>query len=175
MNFLISDKTHSPPVRLLGYLRGLEDSFGEQAADICNRDATDTTNTGMTPKQCLRKKESSIKHRVRQLCLTELVKSWGNMPLKTSEVRLNPQLYHDEVSNMRKKYRVIETMKSLFWFRQCMYVLINLLEVETTFSFGQIVSFSDALFVVDIATTCMALQLRDNVGRKNYAYQTKGL
>ncbi|KAK0066105.1 exostosin-1, partial [Biomphalaria pfeifferi] len=48
----------------------------------------------------------------RQECLEDFVDYFGYMPLLHSVVRLDTMLYKDPVSNMRKKYRQIETVQS---------------------------------------------------------------
>ena len=44
----------------------------------------------------------------RQSCLNTFVAVFGYMPLLKSNMRLDPVLYKDAVSNLRKKYRQIE-------------------------------------------------------------------
>jgi glucuronyl/N-acetylglucosaminyl transferase EXT1 len=44
----------------------------------------------------------------RQACLNEFAEYFGYMPLKRSNLRLDPILYRDPVSILRKKYRQIE-------------------------------------------------------------------
>lgn len=44
----------------------------------------------------------------RQKCFTHLVNTFGYVPLVRSQVRLDPVLYKDAVSQLRKKYRKLE-------------------------------------------------------------------
>lgn len=46
----------------------------------------------------------------RQSCLNTFVAVFGYMPLLKSNMRLDPVLYKDAVSNLRKKYRQIEVV-----------------------------------------------------------------
>jgi hypothetical protein len=41
-------------------------------------------------------------------CLNELYDIYGSMPLRRSSVRMDPILFRDPVSNLRKKYRQLE-------------------------------------------------------------------
>jgi len=45
----------------------------------------------------------------RQNCLNQLLEIYGGVPFKRSTVRLDPILFHDPVSNLRKKYRQLES------------------------------------------------------------------
>ena len=47
----------------------------------------------------------------RQVCLNSFAKELGGMPLLHSVFRLDPVLFKDPVSNLRKKYRKIELVK----------------------------------------------------------------
>jgi glucuronyl/N-acetylglucosaminyl transferase EXT1 len=47
----------------------------------------------------------------RQVCLNSFAKELGGMPLVHSVLRLDPVLFKDPVSNLRKKYRKIELIK----------------------------------------------------------------
>lgn len=46
-----------------------------------------------------------------QACMTQFVEGFGYMPLVRSQVRLDPVLFKDPVSNMRKKYRRMELVQ----------------------------------------------------------------
>ena len=48
-------------------------------------------------------------------CMNKFAKSFGYMPLIRSQLRLDPVLYKDPVSNLRKKYRQIETIEQKQW------------------------------------------------------------
>ena len=48
--------------------------------------------------------------RQRHYCMNVFAESFGYMPLKRSSVRLDPLLFKDPVSSLRKKYRQMETI-----------------------------------------------------------------
>lgn len=48
----------------------------------------------------------------RQTCLNTFAAVFGYMPLLRSNMRLDPVLFKDSVSNLRKKYRQIELVGS---------------------------------------------------------------
>lgn len=63
------------------------------AADVATR-----SQLNLTPER----------FRQRHTCLNDLAEIFGSMPLKRSSVRLDPVLFKDPVSNLRKKYRQVE-------------------------------------------------------------------
>lgn len=48
----------------------------------------------------------------RQTCMNTFVAVFGYMPLLRSNMRLDPVLFKDSVSNLRKKYRQIELVSN---------------------------------------------------------------
>ncbi|XP_070533963.1 exostosin-1-like [Ptychodera flava] len=48
----------------------------------------------------------------RQTCMNEFVSHFGYMPLMRSQMRLDPVLYKDPVSNVRKRYKQIELVEA---------------------------------------------------------------
>jgi len=46
----------------------------------------------------------------RHNCMNELAEIYGSMPLKRSNIRMDPILFRDPVSNLRKKYRQLEIL-----------------------------------------------------------------
>lgn len=48
----------------------------------------------------------------RQLCIDNFANIFGYMPLIRSKLRMDPMLFKDPVSNLRKKYRQIEVVNS---------------------------------------------------------------
>ena len=85
MNFLVADITRKPPIKILPqktfqdlYSRNSKYSKLVQVFDL------------------------------RQRCMESLVDIFGYMPLLTSQVRMDPLLYKDPVSNLRKQYRLLE-------------------------------------------------------------------
>jgi len=48
----------------------------------------------------------------KHVCLNELYEIFGSVSLKRSSVRLDPVLFRDAVSNLRKKYRTLESVNS---------------------------------------------------------------
>lgn len=51
---------------------------------------------------------SSRRFSQQQDCLNQLVDWFGSMPLVSSQLRLDPVLFKDQVSVLRKKYRYLE-------------------------------------------------------------------
>jgi glucuronyl/N-acetylglucosaminyl transferase EXT1 len=51
-----------------------------------------------------------VQFQQRQTCMEEFVSLFGYMPLLRSQARLDPLLFKDPVSNLRKKYKKIETV-----------------------------------------------------------------
>ena len=45
-----------------------------------------------------------------QACLNEFASSFGYMPLIRSSLRLDPVLFKDQVSTLRKKYKKLEIL-----------------------------------------------------------------
>ena len=85
MNFLVADITRKPPIKILPQ-KTFEDLYSK--------------NTKHS------KLVQLFEHR--QRCMETLVDIFGYMPLVKSQVRLDPLLYRDPVSNLRKQYRLIE-------------------------------------------------------------------
>ena len=82
MNFLITDVTRRPPIKVL-------------------------------PQKMYREMPSKMTQAekifdAKQKCMETLVESFGYMPLMMSQVRMDPLLYRDPVSNLRKRYRLLE-------------------------------------------------------------------
>ena len=60
----------------------------------------------LNPDKEARIKEFEQKHE----CFSRLVSDFGEMPLIQSQIRMDPVLFKDPVSNLRKKYRTMETL-----------------------------------------------------------------
>lgn len=48
----------------------------------------------------------------RQMCIDTFANVFGYMPLIRSKLRMDPMLFKDPVSNLRKKYRQIEVVST---------------------------------------------------------------
>lgn len=83
MNFLVSHITHRPPVK------------------VTHR--KELTKTQDSPA-VLQKLSSD-----RVACLNMIVTAYGSVPLRSSYVRMDPVLFKDNVSMLRKEYRKLET------------------------------------------------------------------
>ncbi|CAG2060232.1 unnamed protein product [Timema podura] len=81
LNFLVSHATRRPPVKLAQHKQPAAPGAGWS---------------------------DSVQFAQRHACLNTLVTMLGYMPLVHSSVRLDPVLYKDPVSNLRKKYRQME-------------------------------------------------------------------
>ena len=85
MNFLVADITRKPPIKILPQ-KPLQDLF--------NRNSRYSRLAQV------------FEHR--QRCMETLGDVFGYMPLVKSQVRMDPLLYRDPVSNLRKRYRLLE-------------------------------------------------------------------
>lgn len=85
MNFLVADITRKPPIKILPQ-RSFQDLFSR--------------NTRYSRLVQL--------FEMRQRCMESLVDIFGYMPLVKSQIRMDPLLYKDPVSNLRKQYRLLE-------------------------------------------------------------------
>ncbi|KAL9962988.1 hypothetical protein ACROYT_G032148 [Oculina patagonica] len=85
MNFLVADITRKPPIKILPQ---------KLFQDLYNR------NTKYSKLVQL--------FELRQRCMESLVEIFGYMPLVKSQIRMDPLLYKDPVSNLRKQYRLLE-------------------------------------------------------------------
>ncbi|XP_015118198.1 exostosin-1 isoform X3 [Diachasma alloeum] len=90
MNFLVSHVTRRPPIKVTQ-----------------RKLYKDTTAAG------IRSSWNDPDHFIqRQTCMNTFVAVFGYMPLLRSNMRLDPVLFKDPVSNMRKKYRQIELVNN---------------------------------------------------------------
>lgn len=85
MNFLVADITRKPPIKILP-----QKTF----YDLNSRSARYSKLVQLFDQ--------------RQRCMESLVDIFGYMPLVKSQIRMDPLLYKDPVSNLRKKYRLLE-------------------------------------------------------------------
>lgn len=86
MNFLVSHVTHKPPIKVTQRKKCKE--VGQAGVK----------NPWSDPQHFYQ----------RQACINSFVAGFGYMPLLKSQIRLDPVLFKDPVSNLRKKYRKIE-------------------------------------------------------------------
>ncbi|XP_033640929.1 exostosin-1-like [Asterias rubens] len=92
MNFLVAHVTHLPPIKVTQKKRYKDVMVnGAKTQDLIQQ-FTQQEN-----------------------CMNVFVKTFGYMPLIRSQLRLDPVLYKDPVSNLRKRYRQIETVESKTW------------------------------------------------------------
>lgn len=85
MNFLVADVTRKPPIKILP-----QKTF----QDLYSRNSKYSKLVQLFD--------------LRQRCMESLVDIFGYMPLLMSQVRMDPLLYKDPVSNLRKQYRLLE-------------------------------------------------------------------
>ena len=85
-NFIVSDITQLPPIKVTQRRRLLSNSASEEME--------------LWQKSQVFMQES--------VCMNYLVKEFGYMPLRRSHMRLDPHLFADPVSITRKKYRQID-------------------------------------------------------------------
>lgn len=88
MNLLVSHVTRKPPIKV-------------------------TQRKAYKDRESIRSPWNDPDHFIqRQSCLNTFAAVFGYMPLLRSNLRLDPVLYRDAVSNLRKKYRQIEIVGS---------------------------------------------------------------
>jgi len=83
MNFLVSDVTKLPPIKVI------QRNEYQTMSNINQIDKLDRLSR-------------------KQTCMNIFYSAFGRMPLIRSQMRLDPVLFKDSVANMRKKYRKIE-------------------------------------------------------------------
>lgn len=113
MNFLVSHITHRPPIKLTQRKLYKDKSA---VTKYVNR------TVGISANFFIQKLSFTFSSRSpwndsdhfiqRQTCMNTFVAVFGYMPLLRSNVRLDPVLFKDQVSNMRKKYRQIELINN---------------------------------------------------------------
>ena len=98
MNFLVSHVTKFPPIKVTQrkQYKGLPPAGGVGGAGV----GANASRTTLWLDQ--------LHFARRQLCVDSFAKVFGSMPLVRSKLRMDPLLFKDPVSNMRKKYRQIE-------------------------------------------------------------------
>ena len=84
LNFLVSHITQKPPIKAT-HKQGLTHT-------------TDTSEASLT----------FVQNRIP--CLNLLVTGFGYMPLRYSAVRMDPVLFKDSVSMLRKEYRILDRL-----------------------------------------------------------------
>lgn len=92
MNFLVSHVTKQPPIKVTHRKIYKESMLGSSS-----RSRTSFSNDQLHFSQ-------------KQACVGDFVQLFGYMPLIRSKVRMDPVLFKDPVSNLRKKYRQIEVI-----------------------------------------------------------------
>ncbi|XP_062449904.1 exostosin-like 1 isoform X2 [Rhea pennata] len=90
MNFLVAAVTKLPPIKVTQWKQHRE-PVGQQVEDTA-------ASAG------------ALRSSQRQDCLNQLVDWFGYMPLVSSQLRLDPVLFKDQVSILRKKYRHLERL-----------------------------------------------------------------
>ncbi|KAF7692012.1 exostosin-1a isoform X1 [Silurus meridionalis] len=91
MNFLVSAVTKMPPVKVTQKKQYKETMMGQQ---------TSRASRWADPDHFTQ----------RQTCMNKFASWFGSMPLVHSQMRLDPILFKDQVSILRKKYRDIERL-----------------------------------------------------------------
>lgn len=86
MNYLIADVTHMPPIKVTQKKQYHEMMMGQDGTQV-------------------REVEN---FQQRQKCMQDFSQVFGYMPLMRSKMRLDPLLFKDQVSMLRKRYRQIE-------------------------------------------------------------------
>lgn len=88
LNFLVSHVTRLPPIKVTQRRQYKE---------------------SMTPNSSIKSPWTDADHfSQREFCVNTMATVFGYMPLVRSSVRMDPLLFKDPVSNMRKKYKRIE-------------------------------------------------------------------
>lgn len=90
MNFIVSDVTKLPPIKVTHRKVSKETMLPGKAVTDPNYYQT--------------------RFKQRQGCVASLTEVFGYMPLVRSQSRMDPVLWKDPVSNLRKKYRQLEVI-----------------------------------------------------------------
>ena len=89
LNFIVSHVTRQPAIKVLE-----RKPYQEDLVNLCTKhSATKNHFTRLENKR---------------VCFEKLVDEFGYMPLVYTNVRFDPVLYKDPISNFRKKYRLLE-------------------------------------------------------------------
>nr|KAG5698888.1 hypothetical protein BaRGS_006782 [Batillaria attramentaria] len=103
LNFLVSHVTRRPPVKLTQRKQYRESALTNSVAP----------GGGAAPNGNKLSAWSEQQHFAqRQTCMEEFVSLFGYMPLLRAKSRMDPLLFKDPVSNLRKKYRKIELVQN---------------------------------------------------------------
>ena len=98
LNMLVAQATRRPPIKVTQRKRLQQ-----------QKQQSTTADAGGDQPQLQQQQLEEFQDR--QVCLNSFAKELGGMPLLNSILRLDPVLYRDPVSNLRKKYRKIELIK----------------------------------------------------------------
>lgn len=104
INFVVADLTGKPPIKITQRKRykNTETGQNEQDANTYGLDLT-AENAPLAPRWT-----EKAHFQERQICMNKFFEDFGYMPLMTSQLRLDPTLYKDNVAAWRKQYKSIE-------------------------------------------------------------------
>uniref|UniRef100_A0A3Q1CBN4 Exostosin glycosyltransferase 1 n=1 Tax=Amphiprion ocellaris TaxID=80972 RepID=A0A3Q1CBN4_AMPOC len=105
MNFLVSAVTKLPPIKVTQKKQYKETMMGQ----VRNTRST-PVNTCSSPSSRASRWADPDHFAQRQTCMNKFASWFGAMPLVHSQMRLDPVLFKDQVSILRKKYRDIERL-----------------------------------------------------------------
>ncbi|XP_076457051.1 exostosin-1a-like [Babylonia areolata] len=107
LNFLVSHVTRRPPIKLTQRKQYRESALGTGGGGVGGGGGGEDSANGSANNRLWAWGEQQA-FTQRQTCMDEFVSVFGYMPLLRSSVRMDPLLFKDPVSNLRKKYRRIE-------------------------------------------------------------------
>jgi glucuronyl/N-acetylglucosaminyl transferase EXT1 len=104
INFVVADLTGKPPIKITQRKRykNTEAGQNENEANMYGLDLT-AENAPLAPRWT-----EKAHFQERQICMNKFFEDFGYMPLMTSQLRLDPTLYKDNVAAWRKQYKSIE-------------------------------------------------------------------
>uniref|UniRef100_A0A3Q3GUS5 Exostosin glycosyltransferase 1b n=1 Tax=Labrus bergylta TaxID=56723 RepID=A0A3Q3GUS5_9LABR len=103
MNFLVSSVSKLPPIKVTQKKQYKETMMGQVRPEIKSQRLTNTCSRAS--------RWADPDHFAqRQTCMNKFASWFGTMPLVHSQMRLDPVLFKDQVSILRKKYRDIERL-----------------------------------------------------------------
>lgn len=108
LNFIVSHVTRRPPIKLTQRKQYRDSALGSSGHAVGSNPANGGSSGNVVTGNKLSAWAEQQHFTQRQTCMEEFVSLFGYMPLLRSKTRMDPLLFKDPVSILRKKYRKIE-------------------------------------------------------------------